>query len=208
MSAPQRPRVLDVSGLDTHAFGSRGLTWWGVNVFIAIEGTMLALCIASALYLQSQAPEWPLGKIAPPLLLPTINTLVMLASVVPMIWTERLAPTMDRRRILAALGVCLAFGVAFCVLRALELARLPMRWDSNVYWSLLWVTVGLHTGHLVAEVIETAVIAAALLPGGEIEPKLYVDVEDNALYWYFIVAVWLPVYAVLFVWPWWSAGRP
>lgn len=200
MTAP-RPRVLDVSRLETHAFGSRGIGWWGVNVYIAIEGTMLALCIASAFYLESRATEWPLGGRSPDLVIPTLNTLVMLASVLPMVWTERVARTMDRRRVLLGLALCLALGLVFSVLRAVELAALPMRWDANVYWSLLWATVGLHTGHLVAEVVETAVIAAALLRDPAPEPKLYVDVEDNALYWYFIVAVWLPVYGALFVWP-------
>jgi cytochrome c oxidase subunit 3 len=199
MSA-RRMTVLDVSHLETHGFGSRGLSWWGVNVYIAIESTMLALCIASYFYLESQAPEWPLGKRSPGLVLPTINTLVMLASVVPMVWTERAARCMDRRRVLQGLAVCLAFGVVFSALRAVELARLPLRWDSNVYWSLVWTTVGLHTGHLVAEVVETFVIAAALLRA-EVEAKLYVDVEDNALYWYFIVAIWVPVYLVMFVSP-------
>jgi cytochrome c oxidase subunit III len=201
-----RTRVLDVSELDTHGFGARGISWWGVNVYVAIEGTMLALCLASYFYLQSKAIEWPLGRKSPPLAVPTINTLVMLASLAPMVWTERVAPSMDRRLVLRGLLISLAFGVVFSVLRAIEISLLPMRWDSNVYWSLVWTTVGLHTGHLIAEVIETAVIAAVFIRGGEIEPKMYVDAEDNAYYWYFIVAVWVPVYLVMFLAPWLLPG--
>jgi cytochrome c oxidase subunit III len=199
--AAQRMQVLDVSGLETFGFGSRGVSWWGVNVYIAIEGTMLLLCLASYFYLESQAPEWPIGRRPPDLGLATLDTLLLLASVPPMVWTERAARCMDLHRIRRGLLVCIAIGIAFSVVRALEIASLPFRWNTNVYWSLIWVTVGLHTGHLIAEVLETMVIAAALSRGGEIEPKLFVDVEDNALYWYFIVAVWLPVYAVVFLSP-------
>ncbi|MEW6268252.1 MAG: cytochrome c oxidase subunit 3 [Thermodesulfobacteriota bacterium] len=199
--SPERTRVLDVSRLETFGFGSRGVTWWGVNCFIAIEATMLFICLASYFYLQSQAPEWPIGRVPPPLSLATLNLVVLLASVVPMAWTERAARKMDLRRVRLGLVTSIAFGLAFSLIRIFGLASLPYRWDAHVYWSLVWTTIGLHTAHLAAEVLETIVIAAAVFRGDEIEPKLYVDVEDNAFYWYFIVAIWVPIYAVIYVSP-------
>jgi heme/copper-type cytochrome/quinol oxidase subunit 3 len=49
--------------------------------------------------------------------------------------------------------------------------------------------------------VETVVIAILMFRSGPIHPKYYSDVEDNALYWYFIVAVWVPIYAILFLYP-------
>jgi hypothetical protein len=31
-----------------------------------------------------------------------------------------------------------------------------------------------------------------------VEPKRFVDVSENALYWYFIVFSWLPIYVLLY----------
>jgi heme/copper-type cytochrome/quinol oxidase subunit 3 len=33
---------------------------------------------------------------------------------------------------------------------------------------------------------------------GPLEGKRYSDVSENALYWYFVVFSWLPIYAVLY----------
>ena len=33
---------------------------------------------------------------------------------------------------------------------------------------------------------------------GPIEERRFVDVSENAVYWYFVVAAWLPIYGVLY----------
>ena len=42
---------------------------------------------------------------------------------------------------------------------------------------------------------------AALLYVGPFEGKRFVDVSENALYWYFVVLSWLPIYAVIYIAP-------
>lgn len=196
----QRP-IVDVSGLPDFAFGSRGIVWWGVLGFIAVEATMLVLCLAAYFYLRSQAVDWPPGNAKPGLLVPTINLAVLLASVAPMIWTEKAARALDTRRVRIGLAICLVMSAVFVVGRVWEIASLPVRWDENAYGSILWTTIGLHTVHIFAEVAETVVIEILMFRRTPIHGKYYSDVEDNALYWYFIVAIWIPVYLVLFVSP-------
>ncbi len=201
--AQREVSVLDVSELPDAGFGSHGIVWWGVLGFIAVETTMLVLCVATYFYLRMQAVEWPPGNKLPGALLPTINTAIMLGSIVPMIWTDKAALALDRRRVRIGLLICLLFGVAFIVVRAYEFAFLNTWWSDNAYGSILWVTMGLHTGHMTAEVVETVVIAVLMFRSGPIHPKYYSDVEDNALYWYFIVGVWVPLYAVFILSPRW-----
>ncbi|HYD50581.1 MAG TPA: cytochrome c oxidase subunit 3 [Terriglobales bacterium] len=193
--------VVDVSGLPEFGFGSRGVVWWGVLGFISVELTMLVLCLAAYFYLRSQAVEWPPANTKPELWISSLNTGVLLASLVPMIWTERAALHMDVRRIRIGLMICLAFSAVFVVLRITELYLLPVRWNENAYGSILWTTIGLHTGHMFAEVIETVVILVLMFRKGPIHGKYFSDIEDNALYWYFIVGIWVPVFAVLFLSP-------
>jgi cytochrome c oxidase subunit III len=33
---------------------------------------------------------------------------------------------------------------------------------------------------------------------GPLEGKRYVDVSENALYWYFVVIAWIPIYVVIY----------
>ena len=72
----QRP-ALDLSKLPLHGSGTASLTWWGTLAFMLLEGTGFALVIAIYLYLESLAPEWPLGA-RPPNLVP--GTLVRVVS--------------------------------------------------------------------------------------------------------------------------------
>jgi len=84
--------TLNVSHLPSVAFGSRDPLWWGVMGFILIEVTILAIGIVSYFYLRTLAPLWPPPPTAlPALLLPTVNMLLMLVSVVPMYWVDRAA---------------------------------------------------------------------------------------------------------------------
>jgi cytochrome c oxidase subunit I+III len=42
-----------------------------------------------------------------------------------------------------------------------------------------------------------------MLYTGPIEGKTYMDVSENAEYWYFVVAAWIPIYLVLYFAPRW-----
>jgi cytochrome c oxidase subunit I+III len=83
------------------------------------------------------------------------------------------------------------------MLRALELSHLPFRWDSNVFGSLFWGVLSLHTLHLLAGNVENGLLLA-LLYRGPIEKKHLVDLEVNGVYWYFVVFSWPPLYAILY----------
>lgn len=190
-------RELDVSGLPSYAFGHRSLMWWGTFGLIAIEGTIFALAIGSYLYLRSQSDAWPIAAAPPELLWGSVNTLILLASAWPNQMAKRAAEACDQIRTRRWLLVCLLFALAFLVLRGFEFAALHTRWDSNAYGSIVWTLLGLHTVHLLTDTYDTAVLEVLLFTG-PMESQRFVDVSENALYWYFVVLSWLPIYAVIY----------
>jgi cytochrome c oxidase subunit I+III len=172
--------------------------WWGTIGIIAIEGTAFALTIGAYLYLLSRSPSWPPGLVAPPdLRWGTINTVVLLASAIPNALTKRAAERASLSGVRLWLMVCLAFGVVFNIVRAFEFAHLNTRWDTDAYGSVVWLLLGLHTTHILTDVLDTAVLAAVLFIG-PIEERRFIDVAENALYWYFVVLAWLPIYGVIY----------
>jgi heme/copper-type cytochrome/quinol oxidase subunit 3 len=171
---------------------------WG---FLAIEGTMLALCFVTYFYLRDRVSEWP----PPPVMLPdvgvaTVNLFVILLSVVPMYLLSRAAKRLDVTSVRFWHVVCDLFGIAFLTLRVFEFKALNVYWDTNAYGSILWTIIVIHTFHLVSEVVETIVVTVLLFMG-HTEPKYLVDATDNALYWYFIVGIWVPCYVLIFLAP-------
>jgi cytochrome c oxidase subunit I+III len=113
---------------------------------------------------------------------------------------KRAADRQDRVRSRLWLSVCLLFAVVFLVLRGFEFAALNVTWYANAYGSVVWLLLGLHTTHLITDTVDTAVLAVLLFTG-PFEGKRFVDVSENALYWYFVVLSWLPIYAVLYLAP-------
>lgn len=196
--APLRGLALDASELPTVAFGYRSLMWWGTLGLIAIEGTVFALAIAAYFYLQVHANRWPPSTPAPDLLWGTLNTLVLLVSLWPNHLLKKAAEQGgDLHRIRFWFIVCLLFSVAFLVVRAFEFRALNVRWDLDAYGSIVWLLLGLHTVHLVTDTYDTGVLAVLMFTG-PLEGQRLVDVSENCEYWYFVVASWLPIYAVLY----------
>ncbi|TFW16067.1 cytochrome c oxidase subunit 3 [Duganella callida] len=193
----REPEIIDAAALPTHAFGPSSPTWWGTIGMIVIEGMLFALTIMSYFYLRSQAPAWPLRAPPPDLLWGTLNTGLMLLSGLPNAWTKRWAERFDHRRVRLGLWLCTLSGLLLLAVRVAEFATLNVRWDDNAYGSVVWMLMGLHTTHLLTDTYNTAVLAL-LFSGGPLECKRYVDVSENSGYWYFVVASWLAVYAVVF----------
>lgn len=191
-------RCLQVGHLPTFAFGHRSPMWWGTMGLVAIESTVFALIIVAYFYLRSLADAWPLSGSPPPgLLWGTLNTAILLLSMIPNEMARRAAEKLDLPRVRRALVWCMASSVAFLAVRALEFTTLNCQWDDDAYGSVVWMMMGLHTTHLITDMWDSGVLTV-LMHTGPIDGKRYVDVSENAGYWYFVVASWLPIYATVY----------
>jgi heme/copper-type cytochrome/quinol oxidase subunit 3 len=202
MSAPQKdaadnPALLDVEPLPTFGFGQRSPMWWGTMGLVAIESTVFALAIMAYFYLRSHAPAWPMSRLPPDLLWGTLNTAIIVLSMIPNHFAKRAAERLDLPKVRLWMLVCLLVSVAFLVVRAFEFTTLNTKWDSNAYGSAVWMLMGLHTTHLITDAYDSLVLTV-LMYTGPLEGKRFVDVSENAGYWYFVVLSWIPIYAVIY----------
>jgi heme/copper-type cytochrome/quinol oxidase subunit 3 len=194
--------VVDVAALPDHAFGHHGLIWWGTAGFMVIEGSMFLLVLIAYFYFRLRVPEWPPSLPDPGVTAGTASLLILLASCVPNQMTKIAAEKYDLRRVRLLICVCLAFCAAALGTRAYEFASLNTSWDSNAYASITWLLLGLHTTHLVSDFLDSAVLTAIVFKT-EVDGPRFVDVSENALYWYFVVASWIPIYLTIYFAPRW-----
>jgi cytochrome c oxidase subunit I+III len=194
--------AIDVSHLPGYAFGHRSMMWWGTLGLIVIEGFMFSVLIGAYFYLRSHLPHWPPNLPPPDLFWGTLNTVVLILSVLPNIWYKKAAERQDLRTVRIGLIISIAFAIAFIIIRIFEFRALHCRWDTNAYGSVVWTLLGFHTTHLVTDFLDTVVLTVLMFTG-PLEGKRFVDVSENAFYWYFVVAVWVPIYAVLYLYPRW-----
>ncbi len=200
MSTVLRDRpVLDASELPDAAYGRRAPLWWGNLGLITIEGMMFVLMIGTYFYLMKNFRSWPPESTPrPSLFWPTLLVLDLVGALVVQEWVRRTAIHAGTRGTLVA-GMALTTLLAFVAifLRVMELRSLNVQWDANAYGSTVWTIVGLHTVHILAETGETALLTwLVLVKDPDHNDRL--DLECNAVYWYFVTLIWIPLYLLVY----------
>jgi cytochrome c oxidase subunit 3 len=190
--------VLDLSDLPVYGMGSASPSWWGTLLYMVIEGSAFALTIAVYLYLMSVAVQWPLNAPLPDPTAGTILTALLLASLLPNMLLSRFAKSKALTKVRVALIVMLVLGALPLVVRAYEFKALHVKWDDNAYGSIVWTMLGLHTTHLIVDFVETLVLTGLMFTKNADNARRYGDVEDNANYWNFVVAAWIPLYFCIY----------
>jgi heme/copper-type cytochrome/quinol oxidase subunit 3 len=201
---PRLRSVMDLRGLPDVVFGPRDIMWWGTLGFVLIEGFTLALCAAAYVYVTQNFATWPPANTPlPSVVAPTVQVVVMLASLLPAQWTANAARRYDLGAVRIGLIIATAFAIAIVGLRAWELlVSLNVKWDANVYGSVQWLVLAVHGTLLAVELVEIGgmMLIFWLAP---VEEKHMSDVADMVFYWYFMVLSWLPLYVLCFWLPRW-----
>jgi heme/copper-type cytochrome/quinol oxidase subunit 3 len=193
--------ALDVSNLPTHEFGQRDPLWWGIVLAIAIETTVFAIVWSTYFYLRMQEATWPPWRwSAPDLLVGSISTAAILATAIPMRLMEKAAKQFQDATVRLQLILFFVLTAVAGATRVWEYMALQVKWDSNAYGSVVWMMLTLHTTHIITSVLETLMLAIYLFVR-TLDPKHALDVEVGAIYWYFVVASWIPNYVLIYFGP-------
>lgn len=192
------PRTLDVSGLPAYSISNNSPLWWGQLMMCFIEASMFCMLIAIYFYLRLSVDMWPPpGTQLPRLLFPTLALVPLLLSVVPSYRAGEAAKKNDRRGIVKNLIWNVALGALFLALQFATIKTLNFNWRTDVHGSIFWSVLFLHSLDTVGDLIYTVVLIFSV-GTGRYGQKQLVGVHADSVVWYFIVAIWIPVYVVLF----------
>jgi len=86
------------------------------------------------------------------------------------------------------------------VVRAYEFTALNTHWSLNAYGSIVYALLVLHTVHLVTDFVDTIVLTVLMFTG-PLTGRRFVDIAENAGYWWFVIGAWLPIYFTLYLVP-------
>lgn len=191
-------RTIELGKLPTVVFDHHSVVWWGTIGFILIEGFTLLLMMASYFYLRMNELEWPPGRTpAPDVMIATINTILILLIIIPMRIADKASRHYDKSRVVTMMLIAAAMTAVAIVLRWFEIRDLHVTWDAHAYGSASWGLLVLHATLLVADFFETGVMVSLFIFGYGMK-KHYSDVSDAAFYQYFLSAINVPVYLIVF----------
>jgi heme/copper-type cytochrome/quinol oxidase subunit 3 len=193
----------DLSSLPTSGFRSHGLWFWAGCAFMLIEASGFSLGGAAYIYVMNGNSRWPLAGDPPDLTWGTVQTALLLASLVPAWFLMRASRRRDLKAC-QAWGVLVAlFNAAAIVVRAFEFPHLNTRWDQDAYGSVTWALILLHTVHLLTDFIDTLFLTVFLFTH-PVHTERFSDIDDDVIYWAYVVLTWIPLYLLIYWAPRWA----
>ena len=194
-------RVDTPTTLPVYVRGPKSVVWWGMIGLLAIEIVVFSGLIAMYFWLRLQNPSWPPEGIATKgLLIPTINTLVLIASAAAMVTAKRAIERGDQRVLKLGQMVALSLGAVFLVLKVVEYSGYDYDWTTHAYGSVTWTMTGVHTAHVIS-VLTKGLVVLAMSLRGMFRADRHLAFEVSTLYWVFVVVIWLPLYFTMYISP-------
>ncbi|MFN2571112.1 MAG: cbb3-type cytochrome c oxidase subunit I, partial [Gemmatimonadales bacterium] len=173
---------------------------WGMSLLVLNEAVFFAYLLFSYFYLAGRSHgSWPPSG-PPGLRLALPNTLILLASSLTAWWGTR---GMERRSPgRARIGVLLSMllGAGFLVIQGLEFAGQKFSPADHAYGSAFFSITAFHGAHVLIGLLMLA-FAFVRIARGAIRGTERLVVRNAIMYWHFVDAVWLAVFASLYLSP-------
>lgn len=174
--------------------------WWGVLALIVTEGSLFGYLLFAYFYLASQTEQdWPPEGL-PTLLMPAVNTAILLASSVFVWISERCIREKQRHGSIAAMVLAIVLGVCFIIIQLIEWDKKTYDMTSNLYGSLYFTITGFHLCHVVIGLI-VLLLLLVWVSLGYFDDRRYAAVTIGGVYWHFVDVVWLFVFTTLYLFP-------
>jgi cytochrome c oxidase subunit I+III len=195
------PDALPVSAVVKKEKGLRPPMYYGMIFLCLVEAAELGGTIVTYFYLRSGTNDWPPGDMPlPQLLIPTLGTLFLLASIIPSMLEDKAIKKNDIRSVIIYMLLTIVLQIAFIAVFWYHLKSLTFKWDDNAYASVYWITIILtliFTGATVCVGIYLIVQGLRGFFNAERHWALTVDGLTN----YVGIAQWILVYLTLFISP-------
>ncbi len=171
----------------------------GVKLGILSEVMLFGALFAAYFVIRSESGGWPpSGQERPELLLPGLNTLLLVSSSVTMQWAVR---AVGRGQLVAmrwGLRATLLLGTIFILVQGYEFANNGFGLDAGVFGSTFYTLTGFHGAHVLAGLVFISIVVTRARHG-LISAEHHTAVEAASYYWHFVDVVWVFLFSTLYL---------
>lgn len=174
----------------------------GVIFFLASEANFFLMLMAAYVYFHSSLGPGPTAKSALDPVRTGAFSLALFASSATVWRASRALKRGQRRRGQAWLGGTVALGLLFILGQALEYRHLlhhGVSIDRNVFGTSFFTLTGFHGLHVLVGLL-LLVLLGGLWTGKSAGPALLRATDGVSLYWHFVDAVWVVIFALVYLW--------
>jgi len=183
---------------EDHA-GHADLRLFGLATFLVADGMTFAGFFAAYLTFRAVNPLPAGSTYELELLLPTINTTLLLLS-------SYTFHRSGRNLLLSRMEACrwwlmltAALGAAFLAGQMVEYFSLPFGLTDNLFASTFYALTGFHGLHVTLGVICILIVWFQTRQGGRVTGSNPFGLEAAELYWHFVDGIWVVLYGILYL---------
>lgn len=172
----------------------------GIIVFLVAEGMIFLGLFTAYLAFRSVAPVWPPeGTPKLELLLPGINTVILIGSSFVIHNADTAIKKNDVRGLRLWFGITAAMGVVFLAGQLYEYFHLEFGLTKNIFASTFYVLTGFHGLHVCFGLILILAVLWRSLKPNHYNSKDHFGVEAAEVYWHFVDVVWVILFLLLYI---------
>jgi cytochrome c oxidase subunit 3 len=176
------------------------LRLFGFILFLMSEGMLFVGLFVAYLSFRVVAPEWP-PKGTPELeiLLPGINTLILLSSSFVIHQAEIALKKGNLTAMRGWFGATIAMGATFLAGQAYEYSQLTFTLWTGLFGGTFYLLTGFHGLHVLVGLLLMLTVLVRSFKKDHYTPQKHFGVEAATLYWHFVDVVWVVLFLLLYI---------
>ncbi|MEO8890692.1 MAG: heme-copper oxidase subunit III [Coleofasciculaceae cyanobacterium] len=176
------------------------LRMFGIVIFLVAESMIFLGLFTAFLIYRSTLPAWPPeGTERLELLLPAINTVVLIASSFVMHQGDVAIKKNDVAGLRFWYSITAVMGAAFLAGQAYEYAHLAFGLTTNVFASSFYVLTGFHGLHVTVGLLLILSVLWRARNKEHYSDQEHFGVEAAELYWHFVDVVWIILFILVYL---------
>jgi cytochrome c oxidase subunit 3 len=173
----------------------------GMLMLIAAETMLFTGLIGAYVMFRFGSVAWPSAQLYLPVGVTWVNTFVLLVSCYTMHRAVAAVRANDRRGLVNGLSVTGLLGTAFLSIQGYEwvqLVRDGLTISTGIYGATFYTLIGCHAAHVLAAVVWLLIVVWQATQG-RFSARRHVGVEVCGMYWYYVGALWVVLFALVYL---------
>ncbi len=173
---------------------------FGLIVFLVAEGMIFLGLFAAYLTFKLVSPDWPPeGTPDPELLIPGINTIILISSSFVIHAADGAIKKDDVGKMRLWFGLTALMGIVFLAGQIYEYSNLEFGLKTNLYASTFYVLTGFHGLHVFVGLLAILAVLWRSRKPGHYGSQSHFGVEAAEIYWHFVDVVWIVLFLLLYL---------
>jgi cytochrome c oxidase subunit 3 len=172
---------------------------WGLLTFLVSESLMFGGFFVAYLFLRGLASEWPPEGTEVELLVPTINTIILVSSSFVIHLGDTAIKKNDVQGLRKWYIITAAMGAIFLAGQVYEYKTLGYGLRTNIFSNCFYLMTGFHGLHVfIGLLLILGVLWRSRRPGHYSATK-HTGVEMAEIYWHFVDIIWIILFTLLYI---------